>query len=61
LKNIRNREGMPEANGKFSKQPLALYIGGFFFGWTGVGGKRGINYSISTEPFLRGLEGFLLS
>jgi len=52
---------MPEANENFSKQPLALYIGGFFFCWIGVGGKRGINYSISTEPFLRGLEGFSLS
>jgi hypothetical protein len=32
-----------------------------FFVWMGVVGKRGIDYSISTEPFLRGLEGFSLS
>ena len=32
-----------------------------FFGWIGVGGERGIHYSISTAPFLRGLEGFSLS
>jgi hypothetical protein len=53
---------MPEANEIFSKQPLCtMYRRFFFWGGTGVGGKRGINYSISTEPFLRGLEGFLLS